>query len=267
MSSFDDLIGKKSPDVSIGNDNNDVSKNEGLLADVDKSRNSVEKTNSEIDKKVGSTSHNKNKKTKRSNTLDVFDILSDSLTELFVDQIGEAHAAVRVKDHIESIPINSDRFRGWIIKAHYDFEKHLREIDLENPKPFSILSNEEAAKIQTIIKLEAEEQNNVRRLEIRVAGNVDSDADSNDDSAIIFYDLCNKDGEIIKVTKNGWEVVKHGFQLEKKSSRTIVFKHYRNQSQQIAPSTTYPENVFAQFLSLTNLPVDDIETEFLQKYI
>ena len=59
---------------------------------------------------------------------------------------------------------------------------------------------------KTIIRLEAEEQQIERRLEISVAGNVDSDADANEDSKVIYYDLCNRDGEIIKVTKNGWEV-------------------------------------------------------------
>ena len=118
-------------------------------------------------------------------------------------------------------------------------------------------------KIQTIIKLEAEEQQIERRLEIRVAGNVDSDADANEDSNIIYYDLCNRDGEIIKVTNNGWEIIKHGCQAETNSDATIVFKHYRNQLPQVMPNRGYEANVFAQFLSLTNLPADDVENRIL----
>ena len=59
-----------------------------------------------------------------------------------------------------------------------------------------ILGNEQAAKYQTIIKFEAEEQCNERRLEIRVAGNVDLNAP--DDSNEIYYDLSNKTGDIVR---------------------------------------------------------------------
>ena len=78
-----------------------------------------------------------------------------------------------------------------------------------------------AAKYQTIIRLQAEEQRNERRLEIRVAGNVESDPIANEDGNVIYYDLCNKDGEIIRVTRNGWEIIKHG---EKKKSSVQTFK-------------------------------------------
>ena len=264
MTAFDELIGKKSPDPNIGNGNSIVSKNEvELPADIDTDKYLDEQTyDVEGGIREESTSHN-NKKSKGPKTLDLIDMLKNNIIELFVDQIGEAYAAIRINDHIDSIPINSAKFRDWIIKVHYDFEKHLRDSDLENTKPNSILSNEEAAKIQTIIKLEAEEQHNERRLEIRVAGNVDSDADADDDSNIVYYDLCNKDGEIIKVTKNGWEIIKHGCQAETNSDATIVFKHYRNQLPPTMPTRGYEANVFAQFLSLTNLPADDVENRIL----
>ncbi|MGA7900926.1 MAG: hypothetical protein WCA39_18935 [Nitrososphaeraceae archaeon] len=265
MTGFDELIVKKSPDLNIGNDNSIVSKNEvELSTDIDSDKCLAEQTYDVQAKiKEENASHNKNRKSKGPKTLDLIDILKNNIIELFVDQIGEAYAAIRINDHIESISVNSIKFREWIIKAHYNFEKHMRDSDLENTKPNSILANEEAAKIQTIIKLEAEEQQIERRLEIRVAGNVDSDADANEDSNIIYYDLCNRDGEIIKVTNNGWEIIKHGCQAETNSDATIVFKHYRNQLPQVMPNRGYEANVFAQFLSLTNLPADDVENRIL----
>ena len=47
------------------------------------------------------------------------------------------------------------------------------------------------------------------------------------------------------------------------SDATIVFKHYRNQLPQVMPNRGYQANVFAQFLSLTNLPADDVENRIL----
>ncbi len=118
------------------------------------------------------------------------------------------------------------------------------------------------AKYQTIIKFEAEEQCNERRLEIRVAGNVDLNAP--DDSNEIYYDLSNKAGDIAKATRSGWKIIKHGCKVgEEQSSRIIVFKQFRNQLPQVLPSKQYPEDISAQFLDLINIPADDIENRIL----
>ena len=70
-----------------------------------------------------------------------------NILELFVDQIGDAYAAVKIKGYIEAIPINSSRFRDWIIKTCYDYEKQLQSNDFENERAIRILGNEEAAKV------------------------------------------------------------------------------------------------------------------------
>jgi hypothetical protein len=127
-----------------------------------------------------------------------------------------------------------------------------------------LLSNEDAAKIQTILKMESEELHNERKIEIRVAGNVDSDADANDDDNVIYYDLTNRDWEIVKITKHGWNIEKHGFLSSSSSeSPTILFKRYKNQSTQVYPSREYPPDIFSQFMDLTNLPADDKENRIL----
>jgi hypothetical protein len=59
--------------------------------------------------------------------------------------------------------------------------------------------------------MEAEELHNERKLEVRVTGKVDSDPDANDDDNVIYYDLTNKDWEIVKITKHDWRIEKHGF--------------------------------------------------------
>ena len=42
--------------------------------------------------------------------------------ELFVDQYGEPYAAVKIKEHIETLNLNHTRFRNWICKANYEQE-------------------------------------------------------------------------------------------------------------------------------------------------
>ena len=134
---------------------------------------------------------------------------------------------------------------------------------------YPLLSNEDAAKIQTILKMEAEDLHNERKLEVRVAGNIDSDTDANDDNNVIYYDLTNKDWEIVKITKHGWKIGKHGFLSSSSFSSsssllsTILFKRYKSQLPQLYPAKEYPPDIFSQFMDLTNLPNDDIENRIL----
>ena len=108
-------------------------------------------------------------------------------------------------------------------------------------------------KYQTIIRFE-EEQRKERRLETRVAGSVDSDPSANEDDNVIYYDLCNKDGEIIKVTRNGWQIIKHGDpSSEEDYTRIIIFKHSSNQLPQQRPSKEYPSDIYGQVSLLTYL--------------
>jgi hypothetical protein len=217
--------------------------------------------------------------------LAALEVIRSRCSELFVDQIGEPYAAIEVRDHIETIAIRTNRFKEWIIKAYYDYRKEQHEKLLEYGEEFNgkeeynnaidgttssssvssspLLSSEDAAKIQTIIKLEAEDLQNERKLEVRVAGNVDSDRDTNDDDNIIWYDLTNRDWEIVKITKHGWHIEKHGSHSSSSALPIILFKRYRNQLPQVYPSRKYPPDIFSQFMDLTNLPTDDKENRIL----
>ena len=114
--------------------------------------------------------------------------------------------------------------------------------------------------------MEEEDLHNERKIEVRVAGNIDSDADANDDDNIIYYDLTNKDWEIVKITKHGWNIENHCFLSYSYSSSssssllpTILFKRYKSQLPQVYPEKEYPADIFSQFMDLTNLPTDDKE--------
>jgi phage antirepressor YoqD-like protein len=231
------------------------------------------------DKKNG---REQNKKQNTTKALDALEIIRSKCLELFVDQVGEPYAAIKVRDHIETIAIRSNRFKDWIVKAYYDYRKEQQEklLDSENfdgQEEYStigdtmlssspLLNNEDATKIQTIIKLEPEGLRNERVLEVRVAGNVDSDTDANDDDNIIWYDLTNRDWEIVKITKHGWHIEKHGFLSSSSFSSslpTILFKRYKNQLRQVYPAKEYLQDIFSQFMDLTNLPKNDKENRIL----
>ncbi len=232
------------------------------------------------DKKNGRV---ENKKQNITKAQDALGVIKSKCLELFVDQIGEPYAAIKVRDHIETIPIRSNRFKDWIVKAYYGYRKEQQQeklLDAENfddqeeydtigdttlSSPSPLLNNDDAARIQTILKMEAEELYNERKLEVRVAGNIDSDPDANDDDNVIYYDLTNKNWEIVKITKNGWKIEKHGFlsSSSSSSSSTILFKRYRSQLPQVYPTKKYPQDIFSQFMDLTNLPKDDKENRIL----
>ena len=74
-----------------------------------------------------------------------------NILELFVDQIGDAYAAVKIKDYIEAIPINSNRFKDWIIKTCYDYEKQLQSNDFENERAIRILGDEGEQSIRPLL--------------------------------------------------------------------------------------------------------------------
>lgn len=73
-----------------------------------------------------------------------------------------------------------------------------------------ILSKEEISKIQSILRYEAAtsisgrngsstQHQNIRTLYVRVAAFIDTETKNLDDN-VVFYDLCNSDWEVIKIT-------------------------------------------------------------------
>ena len=61
-----------------------------------------------------------------------------------------------------------------------------------------------------------------------------------------WYDLCNENWEAIKITKDGWNVVKS-------DEAPMVFRRYSSQKAQVYPSKSYPSDIMDQFLKLINL--------------
>ena len=66
-------------------------------------------------------------------------------------------------------------------------------------------------------------------------------------SDTIYYDLANKDWQVVKITEDGW-------QLEQSP---IIFRRYGSTGIQVIPSKEYPEDIFDQFISLINVKTDE----------
>jgi hypothetical protein len=70
----------------------------------------------------------------------------------------------------------------------------------------------------------------MRTLHIRVAAFVDTNTDNRDQN-VIFYDLCNKNWETIKITHHGWSI--------EPNSDQVSFKRFRIMTEQILEKLSF----------------------------
>lgn len=148
---------------------------------------------------------------------------------IFVDQFHAPWAFVRIKEHMELLNLNSQRFEYWVY----------RKLILQDPFGQPILPR--PVQVQTVlnyIKSHAEFDAEQRMLYLRVAS----------DDIGIYYDLTNKDWQTIKIIPEGWLI---------ESTPTIMFRRQTNQLEQVYPSREYEENIFDKFINLLNIKKED----------
>jgi hypothetical protein len=65
----------------------------------------------------------------------------------------------------------------------------------------------------------------------------------------VYYDLSNKDWQVVKITKDGWSV----------EYAPVIFRRYSNQQPQVYPykSKEYPSDIFDRFMNLINVKGED----------
>jgi hypothetical protein len=118
------------------------------------------------------------------------ELAEDQCSELFLDQFGTPYAAIMVGEHVETLPLNSSRFRNWLCKTFYSSEGG------------RILTSENVTNVLSVLKAKAEFDSGDRKnLYLRVAT-------IPDEPYTIYYDLTNKDWEFIKITPEGWSIIK-----------------------------------------------------------
>ena len=66
----------------------------------------------------------------------------------------------------------------------------------------------------------------------------------------IYYDLANKDWQVVKITEDGWQI----------EQSPILFRRYGSTGIQINPSKEYPADIFDQFISLINVKTNEQKT-------
>ncbi len=151
--------------------------------------------------------------------------LAKESTQFFKDQYGKGYALAKIKDHYESIPLESNRFKWYLTKLFYD----------DN---FGVPACKEniSSAIQLLQSI-AEFESPTNTLHIRVARHEGS----------IYYDLTDENWNCVKIDCNGWKVIKLDFPL---------FKRY-SQTPQPIPNRDYDPNVLKKFMGLTNIKADD----------
>lgn len=146
---------------------------------------------------------------------------------IFFDQLNRLYITIKINDHIECIPLDSNRFKFLVRKEILEKEN-------------KTINDDKIDRIVKSIQAEMIFDENIQRkdLSLRVAGTEDK---------TFYYDLTNQKWEIVKITSEGWKIVQN--------NSIPLFKRYENN---VKPQV-YPkkddnnEKNFKEFLNLFNL--------------
>ena len=208
-------------------------------------------------------------------------IVKDRMVQVYPDEVKAPYIAIRVNDHVETMPIKSQTFDDWMGSTYYEYfkqqslERLRRRKGLENPDlseeqidediqheqnhlASDVLSADDMSKIQSILRYESN-KNLTKKLYLRIAAFVGETIDpaevNQQGQDEIYYDLCNPDWEMVRITRDGWDIVKH--------SPKILFKRHAISNAQVYPKRDYPPDILEQFTKLTNLNQDDEDNKIL----
>ena len=152
-------------------------------------------------------------------------LAEEQCSGLFLDQFGAPYAAIKVGRHIETLPLKSSRFRHWLCRIYYTSEQ-------------DVLNGEICKLMLERTRSETEFDGAGRNLSLRVASNPD-------EPSTIYYDLTNKDWQVVKITENDWSI----------EYAPGLFRRYSNQCTEAHPckSKDYPPDIFDKFMRLINV--------------
>src|SRR6478672_3545388 len=160
--------------------------------------------------------------------LQIIELIKERCIEIFQDQFNELYVTFKINSHVECMPLESDRFKN-VIRKEY-FEQENKVIKEDNLNGILKLIEAQLMHSEDIKKIE---------LKLRVAKTADNGS--------FYYDLTNPKWEVIKITSEGWNIVK---------DNTIpLFKRYENNySPQVYPSKENDNIIhWNSFLKLFNL--------------
>ncbi len=111
--------------------------------------------------------------------------------EVFIDQFGKYYITIRVKDHIECIPLNSSRFKGIVRNEYFDKER-------------KILSEDKLEGILKLLESELMFSEDLKKIELSLRVSAQKEEPN-----VFYYDLTNSQWEIVRISSKGWEIVKN----------------------------------------------------------
>lgn len=148
--------------------------------------------------------------------------------KFFKDQFGKGYALIKVKDHYETIALDSNRFKLYLSKLYYDFNFH---------RPAHKESINSAIQV---LESKAEFDSPTISLDIRVAWSKDKKS--------IYYDLTDENWYFIRIDRSGVNL--------EMDLNFPLFKRY-SQTPQPIPDKDFDPNVLDRFMSLTNVKCKD----------
>lgn len=124
--------------------------------------------------------------------------------DLFLDNLGQPYAAIKAGNHIEVIPIKSEKYKNWLTNLYFDVtlkeaqNKKKSDNNQDSDTSGDIISSEALLRVLRVIKAKAEFSEMPRReLFLRVAKK----------GLEIYYDLCNLEWQVVKITPDGWNII------------------------------------------------------------
>ncbi len=181
--------------------------------------------------------------------------------DFFIDNLGQPHAAVKIDNHLEVLPIKGSRFKNWLCNVYYDFtigknaQKDTSDDEEKNQsKAHTVdecfdneggndgekkalhdggcadeeldadtLNTENLNNVIRILEAKAASSKIQRDLHLRVAKETIDDENDVNKGTSILYDLTNEDWQVVRITASrGWNI----------EYATVIFRRY------IKPKTT-----------------------------
>jgi hypothetical protein len=162
--------------------------------------------------------------------------------KLFIDEYQTAHAVISVNDHLETLRLESKRFRNYLASETYKAKG-------------TMLDAEAMKSVIGILSARAEfDGGDPIRLNLRVA-QVEKEG-----KLTWYYDLTNKEWEFIEITANGWKLVKN------QDPNLVLFHRYNNQLAQVYPSREYDPNILDRFIELVLNDSNVNDNDKLEEY-
>jgi hypothetical protein len=234
--SSSDLNGKDS-DTAYNDDINNIeycsvcSENPCRCAEWDKTSKEPRKNNNVSGDEQSSQSDNNGSKREDQNQIKMYKAAKEiqETNDIFVDQYHKPFAFVKIKDHMETIEVNSGRFERWVYRKLIHYNENGQAV-LPDPK--------DVTRVLDYLKAFAEFDAIQKTLHLRVAGDEDC----------IYYDLSNPLWQTVKIVPQAWLI---------EQNNTTMFRRYNNQTAQVYPSREYEEDIFDRFISLLNVKTED----------